>query len=180
MFRWKSFLLSLTLLFTFSLFAEDLPSGYKNILLGMTLEETKDALIKDPDFGYHGDRDVSLLPGGTRELIETDASTGHGSNFLERCYFQFFMNELFIITININPDRMDYYSIFTTLTKKYGEPNSFDPNSATWKNDSITMSLERPLTIKYIDNKIYKNTQNYNNVPLSATETTREMFLDEL
>ena len=180
MYRLKNLLIILILFSFFPLFAEDLPMGYKDIILGMNLEETKDALIKDPDFGYHGDRDVSLLPGGTRELIETDARLGYGSNFLERCYFQFFMDELYIITININPEKMDYYSIFTTLTKKYGEPVSFDPNSATWKNDDVTMSLERPLTLKYIDNKIYKNTQNYNNVPLSPTETTREMFLDEL
>ncbi|MCR4578911.1 MAG: hypothetical protein K5681_01045 [Treponema sp.] len=180
MYRWKRFILFFSLISFFSLFAEELPNGYKDIILGMNLEETKDALVKDPDFGYHGDRDVSLLPGGTRELIETDARTGHGSNFLEQCYFQFFMDELYIITININPQRMDYYSIFTKLTEKYGQPDSFDPNSASWKNDDVTMSLERPLTLKYIDNEIYKNTQNYNNVPLSPTERTKEMFLDEL
>ena len=180
MYRWKTVIL---VIFTFAVlpvFAEELPAGYKDIMLGMSLEETKDALVKDPDFGYHGDRDVSLIPGGSKELIETDARTGYGSSFLERCYFQFFQDELYIITINMNPQRMDYYSIFTTLTKKYGEPNSFDPNSATWKNDAVTMSLERPLTLKYIDNKIYKNTQNYSNVPLAPTEITRDMFLDEL
>ena len=180
MYRNKLFFLFTLIFFSSSLIAQDLPLGYKNIYLGMNLEETKDALIKDPDFGYHGDRDVSLLPGGNRELIETDARTGYGSSFLERCFFQFFMDELYIITININQDKMDYYSIFTKLSEKYGQPNEFDPNSATWKNDDVTMSLERPLTLKYIDNKIYKNTQNYNNVPLSPTETTREMFLDEL
>ena len=180
MYPLKKIILILSFFFLFSLFAEELPQGYKDILLGMNLEETKDALTKDPDFGYHGDRDVSLLPGGNRELIETDASTGYGSAFLEHCYFQFFMDELYIITININPQRMDYYSIFTKLSEKYGKPVSFDPNSATWKNENVTMSLERPLTIKYIDNKIYKNTQNYTNVPLSPAEPKREMLLDEL
>ena len=72
------------------------------------------------------------------------------------------------------------YSIFTKLTEKYGQPAEFSPSAATWKDDNVTMSLEHPLTLKYIDNKIYKNTQNYNNVPISPTETTREMFLDEL
>ena len=180
MFRWKKINLLFILFIIFPLFSEELPQGYKNIFLGMNLEETKDALLKEPDFGFHGDRDVSLLPGGSRELIETDARTGHGSNFLERCYFQFFMDELYIITININPDKMDYYSIFTKLTEKYGQPAEFSPSAATWKDDNVTMSLEHPLTLKYIDNKIYKNTQNYNNVPISPTETTREMFLDEL
>lgn len=164
----------------FILNAEDLPSGYRNITLGMSLEDTKKALIKDSIFGYHGDRDVSLVPGTNKVLIETDSEYGHGSNFLRHCYFQFYDDKLFIITINVNPDRMDYYSIFTKLSEKYGNPTSLNPESASWKNDDVTMSLERPLTLKYIDNKIFKETQNYSNVQPSPTEITRDMFLNEL
>ena len=163
-----------------SLYAEDLPRGYKNIMLGMTLEETKENLVKEPDFGYHGDRDVSLIPGSSKTLIETDAERGLGSNFLTRCWFQFTFNELYIITININPNKMDYYSVFTTLTKKYGQPTTFSPQAAVWKDDEVTMSLEKPLTLKYIDNKRFDETQNYSNIQASPTEITREMFLDEL
>ena len=162
------------------LFAESLPHGYKNITLGMSLEDTKDCLVKDPDFGYHGDRDVSLIPNSSKTLIETEAERGLGSNFLTRCWFQFSFDELYIITINVNPEKMDYYSIFTKLVEKYGEPTSFDPQSATWKDDDVTMSLEKPLTLKYIDNKIFEQTQNYSNIQASPTEITRDMFLDEL
>ena len=102
------------------------------------------------------------------------------SNFLRHCYFQFYDDKLFIITINVNPDRMDYYSIFTKLSEKYGNPTSLNPESASWKNDDVTMSLERPLTLKYIDNKIFKETQNYSNVQPSPAEITRDMFLNEL
>ncbi len=173
------------ILFIFSasylqIFAEDLPHGYKDIRLGMSLEETKENLVKDPDFGYHGDRDVSLIPNSSKTLIETDAERGLGSNFLTRCWFQFSFDQLYIITINVNPDKMDYYSIFTRLTEKYGEPDSFSPQAAVWKNDEVTMSLEKPLTLKYIDNKLFEETQNYSNVEESPTEVTREMFLDEL
>ena len=161
-------------------FAESLPRGYKGITLGMSLEETKDSLVKDPDFGYHGDRDVSLIPNSSRTLIETDAERGLGSNFLTRCWFQFTFDELYIITINVNPEKIDYYSIFTKLVEKYGEPTSFNPQSATWKNDEVTMSLEKPLTLKYIDNKLFEQTQNYSNIQASPTEVTQEMFLNEL
>ncbi len=174
-----SFLI-LIILAVVNLFSEDLPRGYKDISLGMSLEETKDSLVKDPDFGYHGDRDVSLIPNSSKVLIETDAEKGLGSNFLKRCWFQFFNDELFIITININPQKIDYYSIFTTLCKKYGEPSSFSPQAATWKDDEITMSLEKPLTLKYIDNNIFDQTQNYSNIQASPTELTQEMFLDQL
>lgn len=176
---------NLLILLSFCFFSQyvystDLPKGYRKIELGMSLEDTKDALLKDPSFGYHGDRDVSLVPGSSKALIETDSESGHGSNFLKRCWFQFFNDELYIITINVNSEKMDYYSIFTTLKDKYGEPTSLNPQSATWKTDSVTLSLEKPLTLKYIDNSIFDQTQNYSNIKISPEEMTREMFLDEL
>ena len=58
-------------LFCSFIFAEDLPRGYKNIELGMSLDETKNNLVKNSEFGYHGDRDVSLVPGTNKVLIET-------------------------------------------------------------------------------------------------------------
>lgn len=171
----------LIILFPFFLFSqEELPSGYKNIRLGMSLEETKEALIKDTDFGYHGDRDVSLLPGENRILIETDAERGLGSNFLTRCWFQFSNDSLYIITINMNRERIDYYSVFKTLRDKYGEPENISPQAATWKNDSVTLSLEKPLTLKYIDNETFRNLQNSSNISPSAKEATQKMFLDNL
>ena len=62
-----------------------LPNGFQNISLGMSLEETKDELIKNQDFGYKGERDVSLLPDQQKVLIETDATKAFGSKFLTRC-----------------------------------------------------------------------------------------------
>ena len=104
MLKSKSFFISFFLFFSihFFSFSQDYPKGYKNILLGMTFEDTKIALLKDSDFGYHGERDVSLIPGTNKTLIETDAQYGHGSNFLERCWFQFTNDSLYIITINVN------------------------------------------------------------------------------
>lgn len=179
-FRKKSVILIIFIFLITSAFSKDIPTGYRGITLGMSLDETKDALLKDASFGYHGDRDVSLIPGTNKILIETDANSGHGSIFLERCWFQFYDDELFIITININTQKMDYYSVFTKLTEKYGKPDTFSPQSATWKNENITMNLEKPLTLKYIDNDILKNTQNYSNIEESPEEQTRDMFLDEL
>lgn len=182
------FLILLTT-FNFFLFSKDLnqskqnsnlPNGYSNIKLGMTVEETKSELKKNSDFGYHGDRDVSLLPDQNKVLIETDADKGLGSNFLNRCWFQFQDDSLYIITINMNTEKIDYYSVFTTLTKKYGNPISVDPEKATWKNEQITMTLEKPLTLKYIDNETYSTLQKESQIQKSATEVTREMFLEEL
>lgn len=166
-------------LISFNIFSqEELPYGYKNIYLGMTLDETKQELLKSPEFGYHGDRDVSLIPGTEQQLIETDASKG-ASAFLTKSWFQFYNNKLYTMTINFNQSNIDYYSIFTTLSKKYGNPNELNPKMALWKNDEITMILEKPLSIKYIDNQTYDELTNYSNISKSSEENARQMFLNE-
>lgn len=164
----------------FSVFAVDLPKGYGGVELGMSLDETKSALKKNADFGYHGDRDVSLLPGENRVLIETDAETGFGSSFLGRCWFQFYEESLYIITINVNPSKMDYYSVFTALSEKYGIPGFLNPEKAVWENDSVIMSLEKPLTLKYTDKKVFDNLQKKSSIDKGSAEKLRDKFLDEL
>ena len=159
---------------------KNVPDGYGGITLGMTVEQTKDALKKNSDFGYHGDRDVSLLPGENRVLIETDAEAGHTVSFLERCWFQFYNDRLYIITINVNREKMDHFSIFDSLCKKYGNPDSVSPEKSVWSDGNITMSLERPLTLKYVDNETFNKLQKKSLVGPSGTEMTRELFLEGL
>lgn len=162
------------------LFANDIPDGYGNITLGMSLEDCKEALKKNSDFGYHGERDVSLLPGENRILIETDADRGTGLKYLERCWFQFYNEKLYTIIINVNKEKMDYYSIFTTLCNKYGNPDSLNPQKSVWENDNVTMSLEKPLTLKYVDKKVFQELQDKATLSPGPVEMTREMFLDGL
>ena len=162
-----------------SLFAQSLPDGYGDVHLGMSLDETKKQLIKNADFGYAGDRDVSLLPGDARVLIETNAASGRGSPFLTQCWFQFYNKKLYIITINVNTQKVDYYSMFTTLCQKYGQPDTLDPEKAVWKNDTVTMQLEKPLSIKYIDNETFDMLKTAATVEKSYEEKTQQMFLDE-
>lgn len=159
------------------LFAQNIPNGYGGVNLGMTVEQTKKALKDNSDFGYRGDRDVSLLPGENRILIETEGFSG---SFLERCWFQFYEEKLYSITVNVNREKIDHYSIFSTLCKKYGNPDTLNPEKSVWKSQSVMMSLERPLTLKYVDLQIFEKLQNKSTVSPSAQEVLREMFLDSL
>ena len=170
---------SFLILFIFvctSMFSEDiLPSGYGAVKLGMSMEEAKQLLSQNPAYWYRGERDVSLLPGENRTLISTK-----GMLFLDECWFQFDNDRLYIITINLNTEQIDYYSVFSTLCEKYGQPNSLSPKKSEWKNDSVMMSLEKPLTLKYTDVKIFEELQNKSNVRESAEEYNRKNFLDSL
>lgn len=155
------------------LISQTLPRGYRSITLGMTLDEVKKALTSDSVFAYRGERDVSLLPDQEKVIIETE-----GSSFLSRCWFQFYNQRLYTITITMNEDMMDYYSVFKTLFDKYGQPKSLSPEIVVWENTAIRMSLERPLSVKYIDMDVYSKLLQSSQVDQSAGEFTRQKFLE--
>lgn len=159
-------------------YAQTLPDGYGGIKLGMSIEEVKEALLKNPQFGYRGDRDVSFLPGENRVLIQTEGSLRFPNSYLADCYFQFHNEKLYIITININREKMDYYSIFNQLCSKYGNPIKLSPQKAEWNNDNVMMDLEKPLSIKYTDKKVFDSLINDSKVKESEEEMDREKFLE--
>ena len=162
---------------TWSVFAADgaLPGGYGSVVLGMSVDSAKNALKEDPAYGYRGDRDVSLLPGEDRVLISTA-----GVLFFDECWFQFNKDRLYIITLNLNPEQVDYASVFKSLCNKYGQPDSLSPKKSEWRDGSVIMSLERPLTLKYTDEKVFQELQESSNVELTKEEKTRQSFLESL
>lgn len=152
-----------------------LPGGYGSVVLGMSVDAAKDALAEDTAYGYRGDRDVSMLPGEERVLISTN-----GVLFFGECWFQFDQDRLYIITLNLNPERVDYASVFKSLCSKYGDPDSLSPKKSEWRDGSVIMALERPLTLKYTDEKVFQELQNSSNVELTREEKTRQSFLESL
>jgi len=174
-----TFIFLLNLSFFYTLSAQEtnksLPDGYRNIHLGMSLEDTKEALTNDSFFGYRGNRDVSLLPSENKSLIETV-----GSTWLNHSWFQFYKEKLYTITLNFNPDELDYHSLFTTLSKKYGDPNTLSPEKTIWQNESIQLVLEQPCSIKYIDLQVFNSLIDESTTQKSALEIVRQNLLDEL
>lgn len=156
-----------------------LPSGLGGVMLGMSVDEVKEALKKHHEFGYRGDRDVSLAPSDGQTLIETDARFAPFSYF-ERCWFQFADDKLYIITINLNPEKVDHYSVFKTLCEKYGNPSQLSPRKSQWSDEHVLMSVERPLAIKYIDAKAFYEKQDAANVQKTIGEQNRDAFLEGL
>ncbi len=156
------------------------PSSFAGVSLGMTLEEVKSALQKDQRFGYRGDRDVSLMPGKEKVLIETDAARYSPSPYLDRCWFQFHDGKLYVMTINLNQDKLDHYSVFSSLCEKYGEPTTLTPQKSEWVSDSVIVDLERPLAIKYTDRAVMTSLIDAASVQDTAAEMNRAQFLEGL
>jgi hypothetical protein len=150
------------------------PHGFRSIRLGMELDQVKQLLIADPLFDYRGDPDISFLPLPPQTLIETS-----GSSFIRRAYFQFEEDLLYIIILSMDPDRMDYYTLYSTLSGKYGPPTSLDPTEAVWQFEGLRMSLERPLNVKYIDSTVFEALKEEGQVQEDLWEISKDNFLQQ-
>jgi hypothetical protein len=74
---------------------------------------------------------------------------------------------------------VDHYSVFTGLMQKYGEPVYLDPKQAVWEAGDTRISLERPLTVKYIDLRVFNEIIGESALNESAETKRRQEFLDE-
>jgi hypothetical protein len=150
-----------------------LPAAFSNVSLGMGVDTVKEQLQNDPHFAYRGDPDVTLTPDRQQQLIEAE-----GLLFVERGFFQFQEEELYIIILQLNRGRLDYYTMYTDLTEKYGEPDVFSPSQAVWENEEVRLSLEKPLTVKYVDLPVFESLVEAGEMERSQREISREDFLE--
>jgi hypothetical protein len=152
---------------------EPLPKGFRSITLGMEMDAVREALTEDSYFLYKGDPDVSLLSGPKRSSIDCD-----GFRFIEDASFQFSGGMLYIITINLNREELDYFSMYSALNEKYGPPASLDPELVIWENEEVRFSLERPLTVKYIDSVTFSELKEQSGTEEAYRGASRKDFIE--
>jgi len=152
----------------------DLPRQFRELTLGMSLDDLKAALTNDDYFIFRGDRDVSFLPAREQSLVETT-----GSMFIKRAFFQLRDAQVFIMSFTLNTDIIDHYSVFTQLTEKYGKPVYLDPAVAVWETEETRLAIERPLTVKYIDRAVFNDIINESGLIESNQVRLRQDFLNE-
>jgi hypothetical protein len=152
----------------------ELPRSFRRIVLGMGLEELKTVLQEDEAFRFRADRDVSLLPSSKDQtLVETQ-----GVSFIKRAFFQLRSGTLIIMSFSMDPTLVDHYSIFTAFVNRYGDPDYLDPREAVWESEDIRVSLERPLTVKYIDKQSLSDMVKESSADGAAEMVKRNQFLD--
>jgi len=151
-----------------------LPRMFRQITLGMGLDDLKAVLLDDDLFHFRGDRDVSFLPLREQSLVETT-----GSSFIKRAFFQLRDGQVFIMAFTLNTDIIDHYSVFTQFTEKYGQPAYLDPKMAVWETEETRVAIERPLTVKYIDRVVFNDIVNESGLIQSGQVRLREEFLNE-
>ena len=94
-------------------------------------------------------------------------------------YFQLSGGEVFIMTFLLDTRFIDHYSVFTTFVNRYGQPISLCPLEAVWENDETRVSIERPLTVKYIDKTVFDRLRDESRTRAALETLRREDFLAE-
>jgi hypothetical protein len=150
------------------------PMGFRTVSLGMSVDQVKEALRKDALYRYRGDPDVSFLPLSGENLIECE-----GSSYLSRAYFQFAGGKLYVLILVLDQRKLDHYSMFTAFTAKYGEPAAFNPTEAVWQSEAVRFSLERPLTVKYIDRRVFEEQVARGAAQQDLEQLSRERFIEQ-
>jgi hypothetical protein len=153
-------------------FPEEVPRQFRGVALGMALDELKSALVGDSLFSFRGDRDVSFLPVREETMVETT-----GLSYIRRAYFHLAEGAVYIMSFSLNTRQIDHYSVFTGFVKKYGEPVVLSPGEAVWESDDTRVSIERPLTVKYIDKTVFDRLIEESKTRDSEEILRRENFL---
>ena len=151
-----------------------MPRQFRELALGMSLDDLRDALARDGLFRFRGERDVSFLPMRQEALVETT-----GNSFIRRAHFQLFEGQVFIMSFTLEPRLMDHYSLFTTFVNRYGQPITLNPTEAVWEDGYTRVAIERPLTVKYIDMTVFERLREESRTLQDWEALTREEFLAE-
>lgn len=152
---------------------QPVPGGYRDFQFGDSIELVKDKLRYDSYFAYRGDPDVSMMLKPDRGIIDTA-----GSGFIERGFFLFDAEKLYQITLVMDREKIDFYSIQVQLTGKYGDPVKLDPTGMIWENEKYRISLEYPLSVKYVDLTVFNRMLDESQLRKSGGEVLREDFLE--
>ncbi len=148
-----------------------LPTGFENITIATSLSEVQD-LLRESSYFIYRPEDVSFRPYTNIPVI-----TVEGRDFIERALFQFNQDEeLIALFLYLDQEQFDYYTVYSTLTQRYGRPEELNPSRAFWKDVQTMLLLEKPLTIKYMMSELFITTPNVEE-PLHAKK--RENFLKE-
>lgn len=172
----KKYILFILLLIALPVYSQNssLPNGYRGILIGSTMDQVKIQLTEDDYLNYRGDPDVSMLLADKQTLIECK-----GYRHIDRGFFQFYNDKLYTITLILDRNEVDYHSIYRHFTEKYGKHNSLSPDRVVWESSDIRISIEKPLTIKYIGLNVYSEIVEKDTTEKAVQEQLLEEFISE-
>ncbi len=122
-----------------------LPLGFLNLKIGTSRAEVNTMLIESPWFFYAGEPEVSFRSPDQEFVFDVP-----GLGFIDRALFQF--KDFILVSIDMYFDEtlIDYYSLHTTFTRKYGPPTEVHPRLMAWENSQIIIRVLKEGRVQYI------------------------------
>jgi hypothetical protein len=157
----------------------DLPKAYHKYTLGMDAAALVDTLKADTAEFMYQEPDITLSQKGKIYEGSNESVEVAGRDFVSKAVFQLYDGALSVITLTLNTTLIDYYSVYQTWVKKYGQPQSLSPREAVWQDAAVRISLERPLTLKYIDLKAAGAIAQAAKTRANAIVTMQQQFLNQ-
>ncbi len=150
---------------------QETPWGFAGIELGMKMD-TVESILDESKYFIYDSKLISWLP-------FTPLISAKGRGLINVGHFHFVDDQLYSINLIINPIQMDYYTLMTQFNEKYGKYSSLDPSRVLWLSETASISLEKPLTVSYLDLELHQIYINQSEIEKSNAQQTREEFLDE-
>ena len=140
-------------------------TGFKNIKLGSTREDTIKAILEDNTMMLP--KEYMLNTDGVDLASEESATflSLEENKFYKSGYFVFKDDSLYSITRYFQPNQVDFLELLSSLSAKYGKGAFLDAETVSWQNGDNRIILERPSIIKYI---------NMNNITTTSQTRIRE------
>jgi hypothetical protein len=79
----------------------------------------------------------------------------------------------------MNREKVDYFSLFTKLTDKYGPNTSLNPQETIWDSPDTRLSLEKPASVKYIKKDVFDKLKAEGKATESLSAQSLKEFLDQ-
>ena len=147
--------------------------GFRDLQLGLSFSEAQAVLRRDSAFNYRGPEDVSLRLSDSRTVIDSP-----GRGFVDRVLLQFFDESLYIITLYLNRDRLDYFQVFNRMSARYGTPTELNPQMTRWEDAATRITVERPLQVQYLDLATFERVRDSARIEEAIQTELRQEFLD--
>ncbi|MEI0611971.1 hypothetical protein [Brachyspira pilosicoli] len=140
-------------------------TGFKNIKLGSTREDTIRAILEDNTMMLP--KEYMLNTNGVDLASEESATflSLEENKFYKSGYFIFKDDSLYSITIYFQPNQVDFLELLSSMSAKYGKGAFLDAETVSWQNGDNRIILERPSIVKYI---------NMNNITTTSQTRIRE------
>jgi hypothetical protein len=155
------------------LFAQEV--GFMGINIGMTRDDVLGYADGREIIEVPKNRDVEFFPVEEREILTLSINPE-----VPHIYLQFYNEKLYAITVIFNEKYIDYMTLSSRLTEKYGPYNELTPQWRKWDIGEVEVKVEKPAVVKYIALKEFLEVTDFKAQNELGESEKKQILLDGL